>query len=92
MIFPICGHNGSRALERNGTSTLEDLPPSKKAISSDWIYKIRYTSTGEVERHKGRLVVHGNRRVAGVDYNETFAPVAKMGIVHIFLAIVVSLN
>ena len=75
------------ALERNGTWTLEDLPPGKHAISSGWVYKIKYTSTGEVERLKGRLVVHGNRQVAGIDYNETFTPIAKMGIVRTFLAV-----
>ena len=75
-----------RALEDNGTWTMETLPPGKRAlgsrwiykISSRWIYKIKYNSDGTVERLKARLVVFGNHQVEGIDYNETFAPVAKM--------------
>lgn len=51
------------------------------------MYKIKYTSNGEIERLKGQLVVHGNRQVACIDYNETFAPVAKMAIVRVLFAI-----
>lgn len=80
------------ALERNGTWAVEDLPPGKKAIGSGWVYKIKYTDKSKVERVKARLVVHGNRQVVGVDFNETFAPVAKMGTVRLFLAVAVSLN
>ena len=79
------------ALERNGMWTLEDLPPGKKAIGSDWVYNIKHTSTGEVEQLKIRLVVYGNRQVISVDYNETFTPVA-MGTVRLFLSVASSLN
>ena len=38
-----------QALEENGTWTLVDLPPGKKAIGSKWVYKIKYHSDGSVE-------------------------------------------
>lgn len=74
------------ALERNNTWTLEDLPPGKKAIGCKWVYRAKYRSDGTTERLKARLVVFGHRQVSGIDFNETFAPVAKMVTVGTFLA------
>lgn len=85
-------HNEIRALEDNGTWTLEPLPVGKKLLGSQWVYKIKYLSNGEVERLKSRLVVYGNHQEAGVDYTETFAPVAKMTTVRVFLAVAASKN
>ena len=65
-------------LEKNETWTLPDFPPSKKVIGCKWIYRIKYHSDGSIERCKARLVILGNNQIEGVDYNETFAPVAKM--------------
>ncbi|GKA69167.1 retrovirus-related pol polyprotein from transposon TNT 1-94 [Tanacetum coccineum] len=75
------------ALEQNKTWTIEKLPPHKKALGCKWVYKIKYKSYGTIERFKVRLVILGNHQVAGVDYSETFAPVAKMVTVRVFLAI-----
>ena len=51
------------------------------------MYKIECKSDGTVERFKARLVILGNHQVAGIDYNETFAPVAKMVTARDFLAV-----
>ena len=81
-----------RALEENGTWTLEELPPGKCALGAQWVYRTKYLSDGLVERLKSRLVVLGNHQEAGVDFTDTFAPVAKMTTVRTFLAIAASKN
>ncbi|KAJ1704358.1 hypothetical protein LUZ63_004137 [Rhynchospora breviuscula] len=78
------------ALERNHTWTIEELPKGKIAIGCKWVYRVKYHSDGRVERYKARLVVLGNRQKEGVDFNETFAPVAKMVSVRTFLAVAVA--
>lgn len=76
------------ALEANGTWSIVDLPPGKEALGNQWIFKLKYNADGTLERHKARLVVLGNHQVEGEDFDETFAPVAKMTIVRNLLAIV----
>ena len=80
------------ALERNGTWTISSLPLGKTALGCKWVYKIKYKDDGSIEWYKGRLVVFGNRKKEGVDFNETFAPMAKMVTVRVFLAVAVARN
>ncbi|KAL9244597.1 hypothetical protein vseg_018360 [Gypsophila vaccaria] len=81
-----------QALIDNETWTLEKLPPGKKALGSKWLYKIKYKSDSTVEQLKARLVIFGNHQTEGVDYDETFAPVAKMSTVRTFLAVAATQN
>ncbi|XP_074301369.1 uncharacterized protein LOC141632753 [Silene latifolia] len=81
-----------RALLDNKTWILEPLPPGKKALGSKWLYKIKYKSDSTIKRLKTRLVMFGNHQIEGVDYDETFAVVAKMTTVRTFLAVASAKN
>jgi len=55
----------------------EDVPSGVKPISSKWVFKTKQLSGGGM-RYNARLVIQGNEQIPGVDFNETFAPVAKL--------------
>src|SRR5579875_1494527 len=65
------------SLLANGTWELTTLPKDRKAVGSKWVFKTKRDASGEIVRHKARLVARGFSQVQGVDFNEAFAPVAK---------------
>ena len=69
-----------------------ELPKGKKAVSSKWIFTIKYKADGKVERKKSRLVARGFTQTYGEDYIETFAPVAKLHTIRIVLSLAVNLG
>ncbi|GJT49270.1 putative ribonuclease H-like domain-containing protein [Tanacetum coccineum] len=65
---------------------LVDLPSGKKAIGTKWVYRNKKDERGVVVRNKARLVAQGHRQEEGIDYDEVFAPVARIEAIRIFLA------
>ncbi|GJS46247.1 putative ribonuclease H-like domain-containing protein [Tanacetum coccineum] len=65
---------------------LVDLPEGKYAIGTKWILKNKRDARGIVVRNKARLVAQGHRQEEGIDYDEVFAPVARIEAIRLFLA------
>ncbi|GKA85237.1 ribonuclease H-like domain-containing protein [Tanacetum coccineum] len=66
--------------------TLVDLPYGKKAIGTKWVYRNKKDERGIVVRNKARLVAQGYKQEEGIDYDEVFAPVARIEAIRLFLA------
>lgn len=75
------------SLIENQTWDLVPLPSNRKLVRCKWVYRTKKASNGQVSRYKARLVAKGFQQVHGVDYDETFAPVAKMDSIRLALSI-----
>ncbi|GKF77885.1 retrovirus-related pol polyprotein from transposon TNT 1-94, partial [Tanacetum coccineum] len=61
-------------------------------ITLKWIYKVKLDELGGILKNKARLVAHGYRQDEGIDFEESFAPVARLDVIQIFLAYAAHMN
>lgn len=73
-------------LERLNTWKVVEPPMSKNCIDSKWIFKLKHDENGQIARYKARLVARGFTQKEGIDYFQTYAPVARFAIIRVLLA------
>ena len=66
------------SIDKNKTWVLVDLPFGAKAIGLKWVFKIKRNSDGSINKYKSRLVAKGYVQRHGIDFDEVFAPVARL--------------
>jgi hypothetical protein len=76
-----------KSITDNKTWTLTDTPLGKKPIGLKWVFKLKRDADGNITRYKARLMVKGYVQRAGIDFDEVFAPVARLESVRFILAI-----
>nr|GEW14323.1 ribonuclease H-like domain, reverse transcriptase, RNA-dependent DNA polymerase [Tanacetum cinerariifolium] len=75
------------SINRNNTWELTTLPKGHKAIGLKWVFKTKKDANGNIIKHKARLVAKGYIQKHGIDFEEVFAPVARMETIRLLLAI-----
>nr|GEV31467.1 putative reverse transcriptase domain-containing protein [Tanacetum cinerariifolium] len=70
----------------SNTVVLVDLPNGKRAIGTKWVFRNKKDERGIVVRNKARLVAQGHTQEEGIDYEEVFAPVARIEDIRLFLS------
>lgn len=76
-------------LGQNKTWILEPLPDGMTVVGCMWLLNVKCLADGSLDKYKAKLVAPGNTQIYGLNYFETFAPVAKMTIVRILIVIAV---
>ena len=79
------------SLHDNKTWKLDSLPLGRKLVQCRWVYKTKIASNGTKTKYKAQLVAKGYSQVQGLDYNETFTPVARMDSISLVLVVAASL-
>ncbi|XP_027905827.1 uncharacterized protein LOC114165383 [Vigna unguiculata] len=76
-----------KIIEKNNTLELADYPKDKDIIGVKWVFKTKLNPDGTIHKHKARLVAKGYSQQPRVDYNETFAPVARLDTIRTLIAL-----
>ena len=75
------------SIVRNNVWDVVPRPKDKSVVSSRWIYKVKQAVDGSVKKHKARFVARGFSQVEEINYDKTFAPVARYSSIISMLAL-----
>ena len=75
------------SIVRNSAWEIVPRPVGKSIVWSRWIYKVKQATDGSVKNYKARFVAQGFSQIEGIDYEETFAPVARYSSIRTILAL-----
>lgn len=78
------------ALKAQGTVTLVPRPSGTNIVGSKWIFRVKRNADGSLNKYKAHLVAQGFTQRPGIDYIETFSPVAKHTTIRVVLSLAVS--
>ena len=73
-------------IQKNETWELVPRPKNKNVIGTKWVFRNKLNEEGQITRNKARLVFKGYAQVEGIDFEETFSPVARMEAIRMILA------
>jgi hypothetical protein len=75
-----------QSIINNDVGEIVPRPKSKDMVSSKWIFKIKHVADGSIEKYKTRFVSHGFSQKEGIDYEETFSPVARYNLIRTIIS------
>jgi hypothetical protein len=81
-----------QSIMKNNVWEVFPKPKNKYVVSSKWIYKIKHATNGSIEKHKARFVARGFSQKEGIDYEETFSPVAKYTSIKTIISLVAKMK
>ena len=75
-----------KAIDHNNTWELTKLPEGCQPIGVKWVFKKKMNDPGKIERYKVRLITKGYKQKAGIDYDEVFAPIARIETIRLLIS------
>jgi hypothetical protein len=76
-----------QSIIKNDVWEIVPRPNSKDVVSSRWLFKIKHAADGSIDKYKARFVAHGFSQKEGIDYEETFAPIARYTSIRTIIAL-----